>query len=304
MIWLIWEIGLKINGVNYKEKNMENIIISDKNKYEEIIRNISEWGFSNLHILSDFDKTLTKEFINWEKRPSLISVLRRQNILWEDYSKKAYELFDYYNPIEIDPNIDIEEKKIQMTIWWEKHLDLLVHSWLKRQDIDKAINSWIIRFREWVKDFLKKMQVENVPVIIISANGLWSDSNYLFLEQNNVLFDNIKVISNSFIWDENWIAVSYNKPVIHVFNKDETVLKSFPDIYGNIVARKNVILLWDSLGDPGMITWFDYDSLLKIWFLNDKIDELLEEYKKNYDVVIIWDWEFDFVNEIIWEIKK
>jgi len=283
---------------------MENIIISDKNKYEEIIRNISEWGFSNLHILSDFDKTLTKEFINWEKRPSLISVLRRQNILWEDYSKKAYELFDYYNPIEIDPNIDIEEKKIQMTIWWEKHLDLLVHSWLKRQDIDKAINSWIIRFREWVKDFLKKMQVENVPVIIISANGLWSDSNYLFLEQNNVLFDNIKVISNSFIWDENWIAVSYNKPVIHVFNKDETVLKSFPDIYGNIVARKNVILLWDSLGDPGMITWFDYDSLLKIWFLNDKIDELLEEYKKNYDVVIIWDWEFDFVNEIIWEIKK
>jgi len=304
LIWLIWEIGLKINGVNYKEKNMENIIISDKNKYEEIIRNISEWGFSNLHILSDFDKTLTKEFINWEKRPSLISVLRRQNILWEDYSKKAYELFDYYNPIEIDPNIDIEEKKIQMTIWWEKHLDLLVHSWLKRQDIDKAINSWIIRFREWVKDFLKKMQVENVPVIIISANGLWSDSNYLFLEQNNVLFDNIKVISNSFIWDENWIAVSYNKPVIHVFNKDETVLKSFPDIYGNIVARKNVILLWDSLGDPGMITWFDYDSLLKIWFLNDKIDELLEEYKKNYDVVIIWDWEFDFVNEIIWEIKK
>jgi len=283
---------------------MENIIISDKNKYEEIIRNISEWGFSNLHILSDFDKTLTKEFINWEKRPSLISVLRRQNILWEDYSKKAYELFDYYNPIEIDPNIDIKEKKIQMTIWWEKHLDLLVHSWLKRQDIDKAINSWIIRFREWVKDFLKKMQVENVPVIIISANGLWSDSNYLFLEQNNVLFDNIKVISNSFIWDENWIAVSYNKPVIHVFNKDETVLKSFPDIYGNIVARKNVILLWDSLGDPGMITWFDYDSLLKIWFLNDKIDELLEEYKKNYDVVIIWDWEFDFVNEIIWEIKK
>jgi len=283
---------------------MENIIISDKNKYEEIIRNISAWGFPNLHILSDFDKTLTKEFIDWEKRPSLISVLRRQNILWEEYSKKAYELFDFYNPIEIDPNIDIEEKKIQMTIWWEKHLDLLVHSWLKRQDIDKAINSGIIKFREGVKDFLGKMQIENVPVIIISANGLWSDSNYLFLEQNWVDISNIKIISNSFIWDKNWLSIWYNKPVIHVFNKDETVLKSFPDIYDSIVSRKNVILLWDSLGDPGMIEWFDYDNLLKIWFLNDNIDELLEEYKKVYDIVIVWDGEFDFVNEIIWAIKK
>lgn len=283
---------------------MENIIIVDKQKFEKILSNIKKDWYNKLHILSDFDKTLTKEFIDWEKRPSLISILRRQNILWEEYSKKAYELFDFYNPIEIDPNIDKEEKKRQMTIWWEKHLDLLVHSWLKKHDIYLAINSGIIKFREWVKDFLVKMQIEKVPVIIISANWLWLDSNYLFLEQNNVLFDNIKVISNSFIWDENWIALSYNKPVIHVFNKDETVLKSFPDINDSVFFRKNVILLWDSLGDPGMIEWFDYDNLLKIWFLNDNIDELLEEYKKNYDVVIVWDWEFDFVNEVIWSIKK
>jgi len=48
-----------------------------------------------------------------------------------------------------------------------------------------------------------------------------------------------------------------------------------------------------------MIEWFDYDNLLKIWFLNDNIDELLEEYKKNYDVVIVWDGDFEFINEIL-----
>jgi len=278
---------------------MSNIIFSNKNKYKEILENISKWWFSNLHILSDFDKTLTKEFIDWEKRPSLISILRRQKILWEEYSKKAYELFDYYNPIEIDPNIWLEEKKEQMTIWWEKHLDLLVKTGLKKQDIDKAINSGIIRFREWVTYFLNLMNMEKVPVVIISANALGSDSNYLFLEQNWVNISNIKIISNSFIWDENWIAIWYNKPVIHVFNKDETVLKSFPDIFNEIKSRKNVILLWDSLWDPGMIEGFEYDNLLKIWFLNDNIDELLEEYKKHYDVVIVWDWDFGFINEII-----
>lgn len=286
-------------GIIIKQKNMENIIIVDKQKFEKILSNIKKDWYTKLHILSDFDKTLTKEFIDWEKRPSLISILRRQNILWEEYSKKAYELFDYYNPIEISPIIDIVEKKKQMTIWWEKHLDLLIQSWLKRQDVDKAINSGIIRFREWVTSFLNLMNKENVPVVIISANALWSDSNYLFLEQNWVNISNIKIISNSFIWDENWISIWYNKPVIHVFNKDETVLKDFPQIYEEIKSRKNVILLWDSLWDPGMIEWFDYDNLLKIWFLNDNIDELLEEYKKNYDVVIVWDWDFGFINEIL-----
>jgi len=278
---------------------MENIIIVDKKRFEKILSNIKKDWYSKLHILSDFDKTLTKEFIDWEKRPSLISILRSQNILWEEYSRKAYELFDYYNPIEISPIIDIIEKKKQMSIWWEKHLDLLIKSWLKRQDVDKAINSGIIRFREWVTHFLKLMNNEKVPVVIISANALWSDSNYLFLDQNWVNISNIKIISNSFIWDENLISIWYNKPVIHVFNKDETVLKDFPQIYEEIKSRKNVILLWDSLGDPGMIEWFDYNNLLKIWFLNDNIDELLEEYKKNYDVVIVWDWDFEFINEIL-----
>lgn len=286
-------------GIIIKQKNMENIIIVDKQKFEKILSNIKKDWYTKLHILSDFDKTLTKEFIDWEKRPSLISILRRQNILWEEYSKKAYELFDYYNPIEISPIIDIVEKKKQMTIWWEKHLDLLIQSWLKRQDVDKAINSGIIRFREWVTSFLNLMNKKNVPVVIISANALWSDSNYLFLEQNWVNISNIKIISNSFIWDENWISIWYNKPVIHVFNKDETVLKSFPNIYDSVKSRKNVILLWDSLWDPGMIEWFDYDNLIKIWFLNDNIDDLLEEYKKLYDVVIVWDWDFGFINEIL-----
>lgn len=278
---------------------MENIIIVDKERFEKTLSNIKKDWYKKLHILSDFDKTLTKEFIDWDKRPSLISILRKQNILWEEYSKKAYELFDYYNPIEISPIIDITEKKKQMTIWWEKHLDLLIQSWLKRQDVDKAINSGIIRFREWVISFINLMNKENVPVVIISANALWSDSNYLFLEQNWINISNIKIISNSFIWDENWLSIWYNKPVIHVFNKDETVLKDFPQIYDEIKSRKNVILLWDSLWDPGMVEGFDYDNLLKIWFLNDNIDELLEEYKKHYDVVIVWDWDFGFINEIL-----
>ena len=281
---------------------MKNIIYSNRENFEEILKNIKKDWADNLHVLADFDKTLTKAFVDWEKRPSLISVLRHQKILWEEYSKKAFELFDYYNPIEIDPNILIEEKKEQMTIWWEKHMNLLVNSWLSEKNIDDAINSGIIHFRNGTVDFLKNSKNKKIPVVIISANWLWADSNLLYMKQNNVDFENIEIISNKFIWDQNWIAVWYEKPVIHVFNKDETVLKNFPEIHKKIENRKNVILLWDSLWDPSMVDWFEYENLLKIWFLNEKEDELLEAYKEKYDVIITWDWDFDVINDIMKEI--
>ena len=287
-----------------------NIIYSNKENYLKTLENIKKDWIEKLHILADFDKTLTKAFVNGEKRPSLISVLRHQKILWEDYSKKAFDLFDYYNPIEIDPKIEIQEKKEQMTIWWEKHLDLLIKSWLSEKNIDEAINSWIIKFRDWVVNFLKSIKNKNIPLIIISANCLWVDSNLLYLKQNKVDFKNIDIISNKFIWDKKWIAIDYEKPVIHVFNKDETVLENFPEIIKKIKNRKNVILLWDSLWDPSMVDWFEYENLIKIWFLNDidyKLKEekdlkLLEAYKEKYDVIITWDWDFDVVNKIMEEI--
>jgi len=278
---------------------MKNIIYSNPQKLEQTLENIQKDGLEKIHILADFDRTLTKVFVEQEARPSLISVLRSEWILWEDYSKKAYELYDYYHPIEIDVNVSMEEKKKQMKIWWEKHLDLLVETWLKKQDVEKAVDLWKVEFRKWVIPFLNFLNKNNIPVVIISANWLWADSIKIFLEKNNVDFSNIEIISNAFIWDENGKAVWYQKPVIHTFNKDETILQEFPEIYKKIKNRKNVILLWDSLGDPNMVDGFDYENLINIWFLNDKVDKLLGEYKKRYDIIITQDGDFEIVDKIL-----
>lgn len=277
----------------------KNIIIINKENFEKILSNIKNDWFSKLHILSDFDKTLTKEFVNWSKVPSLISTLRINKVLWEEYSKKSFELFNYYNPIEIDPNLDLDYKKQQMSIWWWKHLDLLIKSWLKKSDIDFAINSWILKFREWVKEFLYFLREKEVPIIIISANWIWVDSNKLFLKKNDLDLENINLIWNKLIWSDKWFVIWREEPLIHVFNKDETILENFPEIYKKIKSRKNVILFWDSLWDPGMINWFKFNNLLKIWFLNDNQEILLEKYKHYYDVIITWDWDFNFINKLL-----
>lgn len=278
---------------------MDNINYTNRQNFDIILNKIRQDWFEKLHILADFDKTLTKAFSNWKKRSSLIAVLRSEWYLSKEYAKEAYSLFDYYNPIEINPDIYMEEKIKEMTNWWNKHLNLLVNSGLTKQDIDNVSNSWIIELRQWVREFLKFLSEKNIPLVIISANWLWTDSIKLYLEKEWVLTNNINIISNSFEWNNDWKAIWYDKRVIHTFNKWEVVLEQFPEIYEKIYNRKNVILLWDSLWDHHMVDWFDYDNLIKIGFLNDKEDELLENYEERYDLVLTWDSEGKILENLL-----
>jgi 5'-nucleotidase len=277
---------------------MTKIYYKDRQNFDNIIKEIQDEWIDKLHILADFDRTLTKNFVDGEKRPSLISVLRREWYLWDEYSKKAYDLFDYYNAIEIDPNYPIEEKKEQMFIWWSKHLQLIVDSKLHKDIIDKVANSWIMVLRDGMKDLFKKLDNNNVPVVIISANWLWLDSIKTYLEYEKCLYPNINVVWNSFTFWDDWYVTWYKSEIVHVFNKDETALEQFPEIHDKVELRKNVILLWDSLWDVWMIEWFKYDNLIKIGFLNDKIDELLEIYLEKYDLVVTWDSGMQFFEDL------
>ncbi len=277
---------------------MTNIYYKDRQKFDNIVKNIQTEWVNKLHILADFDRTLTKHFVEGEKRPSLISVLRREWYLGKEYTKEAYRLFDYYNPIEIDPSYPIEEKKIIMHEWWSKHLQLIVDSKLHKDIIKKVAVSWIMVLRNGMTEIFNKLNNKKIPLIIISANWLGSDSIQMYLEYKKSYFDNISIISNKFKFDDKWYACWYKSELIHVFNKDETVLEQFSEIHNKIKERKNVILLWDSLWDVWMIEWFEYDNLIKIGFLNDKVDELLESYLEKYDLVVTWDSDMQFFEDL------
>ena len=282
---------------------MKNITYSNKEKFLKTLENIKKGWAQNLHILADFDNTLTKAFVDWKRTPSLLSVLRDNfEILWEEFAVDDTKLFEKFHPIEIDPNIQVEEKNKQMENWWKWSFELLIKYWFNKKDSSKLVDLWNIEFREWVLEFLKNLKQNSIPLVIISASWIWVEPIKYFFQKNNALFDNIEIISNDFIWDNNWVAVWYKQPIIHSFNKSETVLKENVDIYEKIKNRKNVILLWDSLGDHHMVDWFEYDNLINIWFLNQKEYELMAEYKKRYDIIITWDWSFDIVNEILWDI--
>jgi len=60
----------------------------------------------------------------------------------------------------------------------------------------------------------------------------------MFLDKNKRMYENIYVISNEYKWDKNGKAVEIKKPIIHCMNKDETMIKDFPEIYKRVENRE------------------------------------------------------------------
>ncbi|CAM9998962.1 unnamed protein product [Sphacelaria rigidula] len=66
-----------------------------------------------------------------------------------------------------------------------------------------------------------------------------------------------------------------------------------------VANRHNVLLMGDSLGDPNMSKGIGAEETLKIGFLNDKVEERMDDYLAAYDAVILGDGGFDFALGIL-----
>ena len=280
---------------------LEDVVITNEPELDKIKAKISKDGDFRLHVLADFDKTLTKAFVKGKKIPSVISILRDGNYLTQNYAEKADALFQKYHPIEINPKISLIEKKKAMHEWWRTHFDLLIKEKLNKKDIEKVVNSGKIELRDGCQEFIEFLYKYNIPLVIMSSAGLGYESIAIYLEKYGVLYNNIHIISNEFIWDKNGYAVSIKEPIIHAMNKDETMIKDFPT-FKSIKERKNVILLGDNIEDVGMVEGFNYKNLIKIGFLNENVEENLPYYKKAYDILILNDSNMRYINDLLKKI--
>jgi len=277
---------------------MDNIIITNKN-LDFIKKNISEQGKNKIQVIADFDRTLTKAFVNGEKSPSVIAQLREGKFLTPDYPQKAHDLFDKYHPIEISDKVSLKEKIRKMREWWDKHHELLIKCGLNKKVIKEVVKKRELKFREGIDIFLKFLNENDIPLVIISAGH--GDIIEEYLKINNLDYKNIQIIANRFIFDAQGNAIGIKEPVIHTFNKHEAEIKNL-SIYKELMKRKNIILLGDSIGDLGMVEGFNYKNIIKIVFLNENIKEKLENQKKVYDVLILNDGSFEYVNKLLKDI--
>lgn len=277
-------------------------LVKDKEEYVQKLQRILKWWKENVHVLADFDWTLTQwNTTSWEKIPSLISILRDEKYLIPWYSQEAKKLFAHYYPIEQNKKLSHAEKCEKMEERREKHSQLLIKSGLNKKDIKKASTSLRIRFRKYMKEVVNILENKWIPLIILSASWLWKYAIEQTIKYHDIHYsDNITVISNDFHRDKKWNAIESIKPHIHSLNKNECEIKNNP-AYKNIKERKNIILLWNNIWDTAMAEWYEYDTILKIGFSNNIKDNTNEtkEFLKHYDIVIPNDWSMEYILKTI-----
>lgn len=287
------------NVFNPKYIMKEEIIISNPAKFKEKKQKLILDGTKNIHIVSDFDKTLSKAFDRKKRIHTIIAQIREGKYLSEDYTKKAYELHAKYYPIEVNNTIPIEEKKQKMVEWWSTHINFIAANGMNKKIVNDIAENKII-LRRGTIEFFKTLKNKKIPLLILSA--ALGDVIEKLLKVNRVNYNGIHIISNFFNFDKKGTITGYKGKIVHSLNKNEFEIQN-ASFYKKIKERKNIILLGDTIDDLKMVEGTKYDEIIKIGFLNENAKERIKEYKKAYDVVILNDGTMNFVNNLIKKIK-
>jgi cytosolic 5'-nucleotidase 3 len=271
------------------------LLYSNDETYNNKLDIIKKGGAESLHIVSDFDRTLTKAKVGEEQTNSSFARLRQASYFPPEYNQKANELYTKYYQYEIDPNLDMATRAEKMMEWWQAHLHLLIQYGVSKDIFNQAVQSGIYP-REGLPDLLKIAAEKKIPFLIFSA-GL-GDFIKTYLEKENLLTPNVQIISNLFVFDEQGKAIAIRDGrVIHPFNKHVIEVANSP--YAKEVKnRKNVILLGDTVGDIGMTAGFEHDAIIKVGFMNGLFEQE-KLFKKHFDVIIEEDIDLSFVVDLL-----
>lgn len=272
-----------------------NIYITDR---ESVELKINSFSLDRVQIVTDYDATITRADSDhsW-------SIFENPEIFSPGYSMEAKALFEQYHPIEIDPNIPLEEKLPIMQEWWKSCLGLFVKYWLHQSHIEEIIRKpHSMDFRHGFSEFLEESHKSDIPVVILSAGV--SDVISSFLSSRGKYFPNIHIVSNQLKFWSNGICIEADSSqIIHSFNKSEQSLP--PSVQAVVSHRHDTILLGDSLPDLDMIPVEQRDNALKIAFVSGKKLASISHFQKAFDIVIeSANDTFDIPSHILRSIRK
>ena len=163
------------------------------------------------------------------------------------------------------------EKKIEaMEEWMIATCEVLSGFEFDSKELEEIVKQHGTGLRDGSLELFERLSAAQVPVLVFSA-GL-GDVVEAVLIQQNVLFDNVKIISNFLKYgDGHQLKGLKGTKTIHVFNKNETAIDH--EYFDILEGRRNVLLMGDMTGDANMADGVkDAETVLKIGFLYEHVN--------------------------------
>lgn len=269
------------------------------NTQEEIAQFTQSASRETLHVLADFDNTLTRAFVDGVKVPSLIAELRTGGYLSDEYETEANALHAHYHPFEENLSLPESERAAKLQEWWDAHFEVMIRHGVTRDILTAAACNTHHTFRDGARELFTLLDQHDIPLVLMSAG--MGDMIDALMRSQHLLTEDVHIVSNFLEFDARGVATGVKPPIIHTLNKSEVVLKEYP-LHDTIEHRTHVLVLGDRISDLHMIDGFEYDSLLSIGFYNATEDTHLSAYQEAYDLVIENDGSLQPVIDIIAQI--
>ncbi|XP_049418074.1 cytosolic 5'-nucleotidase 3-like [Epinephelus fuscoguttatus] len=279
------------------ELSNPSVCMKDPQRVQEILQSMVKAGSNTVQVISDFDMTLTRFAYNGKRCPTCHNILDNSKLISSDCREQLKQLLNTYYPIEIDSSRPVEEKLPLMVEWWTKAHDLLVEQKIKKDLLATVVRESDAMLRDGYQLLFDHLHEHSIPLLIFSA-GI-GDILEEVIRQAGVFHPNVKVFSNYMDFDESGVLRAFKGELIHIYNKREGALLNTGH-FQELRTRPNVLLLGDSLGDLTMADGVqDMENILKIGFLNDKVEERKQSYLDSYDIVLIKDETLDVPNAVL-----
>lgn len=282
-----------------------NLLVRDAQAVIEKLATLRQRGGAGLHVIADFDMTLTRQFVDTpggkERNHSSHAVLERGPHVSRHFAELTRSLIKKYYPHEIDPRLDRDTKTRLMVEWWTQAHDAILKERITRQTIRDQAIAVNLPFRDRCREVVELLSSERIPLLIFSA-GL-GDVIEEILKVASLRRDDQYIVSNHMTFDSHGTAIAFREPLIHSLNKGEVALQADSEdsraLDAVLADRRNVILVGDSPGDVRMADGAKNDAVLKIGFLNFGDAERRDEFLQLYDVVITDDGDMSVLEEIL-----
>ena len=242
----------------YESTGIE-VMYRDQISFEKTLQAMVLDGKEKLHVISDFDFTLTKYYQeDGDSRSASCHMVLEHSIglLPDTYCTAAKALQLKYHPIEADMSMDMDVKFRHMEDWVNAHNELFLQSGLTQDIIvtavDRALATGKFRMRDGMYNMLSMLEEHGIPVLIFSAgisnvlecaiqrtwvkgqnitvgtqighaSGDHTDTDTTCTRSGSDLslgHNNINVISNRCLFNAiDGSLQGFSSPVLHVYNK-------------------------------------------------------------------------------------
>ena len=231
----------------------------DREKVSQKLRYFAEQGVGKLHMVFDFDRTLTTkatedgpDVTTWQILKGHLPVLAQR-----EYDK----LYQKYRALEIANQLDLEGA----LTWWRETLRLFKDNKVNLGEVEKDFLSKATA-RPGTHDLFQQSEEAGIPVVILSA-GI-KDVIDLWCRKNGI--SPAVVLSTKLELDEAGVITGWNEDgLIHALNKNE---KGHGELSRLRAERPLTILVGDSMDDASAVE--GEENVLRVRIRNPRKDEL------------------------------